>query len=381
MSFPRVNADRRTNDSFRHRSNPEHHREQSILEELPIDMVDDFSTSDALHLLHLGIMKKCLFIWKDGLYNFQHKWTEQDITNINHAFVNCNSDIPSDIHRSVRNLNCIKFWKGTEFRTILNYLGIVVFKSSLREQEYNHFLKLFCAVILCSHDKYLKYLEIAKTLFDEYIEDYINLYGIDTISSNVHNLSHIVDDVKKFGNLTKIDSYVFENALYVLKIRLRTCNKPLEQIANRISELDLDFRNPVPFNDINVNIDPDLKYANVENEMNELTYQHISLSSNSFLSSRKFGDKWFLANDNQIFEFNYATKLDGKYFLNGSQIKNTTIFFSKPFSSNYINIFSAKYEKYPPISIGIECVIAKMLCLHHEIELVFIPLLHTLKCN
>lgn len=379
MSFPRINADRRTDHSFRSRLNAGHHRENSIMEELPINMVDDFTTSDPLHLLHLGIMKKCLLIWKEGLYGFEYKWNEEDISNINHLLANCNSYMPSDIHRSIRNLCCVKFWKGTEFRTILNYLGIVVFKSSLREEEYNHFLKLFCAVIICSHDEYLKYLDIAKTLFDEYIEDYINLYGIDTITSNVHNLSHIVDDVKRFGNLTKIDSYMYENALYGLKLKIRTCNRPLEQIANRISELNLDFRNPVKFDENNLKFEPELKYSSDNSGTNDLIYQHISLPSNSFLSSKKSGDKWFLVNDNEIFEFHFAAKVNEKYFLNGSRIKETTNFFSKPFSSKYIHIFSAKNEKLPAEYIELERVKAKLVCLPHDNELVFIPLLHTLK--
>lgn len=153
-------------------------------------------------------MKKCILIWIGQSNRFEFKWSENDIANVNRLLVHCDSDLHRDIHRSVRNLGCIKFWKGTEFRTFLIYLGIVVLKPSLRKQEYEHFLKLFCAVILCSHFKYSHILNLAKELFDEYIEDYIGLYGIDAISSNIHNLSHVVDDVRRFGNLSEIDSYL-----------------------------------------------------------------------------------------------------------------------------------------------------------------------------
>lgn len=62
MSFPRV-GERRTDNNFRFPqkdvdSEEKHHKEYSILQELPIDMVTSFSTSDPLHLLELGIMKK-----------------------------------------------------------------------------------------------------------------------------------------------------------------------------------------------------------------------------------------------------------------------------------------------------------------------------------
>lgn len=234
MSYLETNAEKRTDASFRSRADPAHHHQDSILEELSVDMVRDFVTSDSLHLLNLGIMKKCIQIWMGQNGNFEFKWNQTDIDAVNRLLASCDEDLASEIHRSVRSLNCISFWKGTEFRTFLLYLGIVVLKKTLRNEEYAHFLKLFCGVILCSNDAYSKRarnLDLAVECFDEYIEEYIDLYGDHAISSNVHNLSHVVDDVRRFGNLTKIDSYVFENALYGLKLRLRTCNRPLEQIS------------------------------------------------------------------------------------------------------------------------------------------------------
>lgn len=245
ISFPRINCVKRTDAGYRSRINNEHHREYSLLEELPIDMINHFVTSDSLHLLHLGIMKKFLKIWKNGCTNFNYKWTDADISNVNTLLRNCNSEMPTDIHRSVRSLDCLSFWKGTEFRTFLLYTGVVVLKNSLRAEEYRHFLILFCAVVLCSNDMYLQYLDLAKELFDEFVEDYTFLYGMDSITSNVHNVSHIVEDVRNMGNLTKIDSYAFENCLYSLKLRLRNGKKPLEQISRRICEVNLDIREPI----------------------------------------------------------------------------------------------------------------------------------------
>lgn len=65
MSFPRIavtenerQKELRTDANFRNRYQPEHHHLKSILEELPIDMIKSFPTSDALHLFDLGIMKR-----------------------------------------------------------------------------------------------------------------------------------------------------------------------------------------------------------------------------------------------------------------------------------------------------------------------------------
>lgn len=66
MSFHRIpnteqerEQEHRTDLTFRNRLQPQHHHEEkSILENLPIDMVAGFPSSDPLHLLELGIMKR-----------------------------------------------------------------------------------------------------------------------------------------------------------------------------------------------------------------------------------------------------------------------------------------------------------------------------------
>lgn len=65
MCFPRIvvtererDAELRTDERFRNRYQPEHHAEYSVLERLPINMILAFPTSDSLHLLDLGVMKR-----------------------------------------------------------------------------------------------------------------------------------------------------------------------------------------------------------------------------------------------------------------------------------------------------------------------------------
>lgn len=72
--------------------------------------------SDSLHLIHLGIMKRLLTGWKDGNFgNLNIKWCARDIEHVN-LFVG-KSKLPSEIHRAVRTLDCIAYWKATEYRT------------------------------------------------------------------------------------------------------------------------------------------------------------------------------------------------------------------------------------------------------------------------
>lgn len=73
MGFGDLMCPRRTNETFRNRTDVEHHKERSLIEDLNIDMIMSFPTSDSLHLLDLGLMKKCLLRWVFGEKGFKSK--------------------------------------------------------------------------------------------------------------------------------------------------------------------------------------------------------------------------------------------------------------------------------------------------------------------
>lgn len=177
---------------------------------------------------------RLLLVWKCGDTEFGKIWQKREILEINKLLLQLNDQKPKEIHRSIRTLNDIKFWKGTEFRSFLLYYGVAILKQCLPLDIYDHFLHLFCAVTLCYSDVYKDYLDIAKKWFDQYIEGCIEIYKKHSIGSNVHNLTHIVDDVKRFGCLSSISAYPFENRLHFLKLRLKQPKLPLEQITRRI---------------------------------------------------------------------------------------------------------------------------------------------------
>lgn len=57
VTFPGIHAPKRTNESFRNQDDDEYHHGKTILEELDLDLVNQFSL-DYLHLALLGVMKK-----------------------------------------------------------------------------------------------------------------------------------------------------------------------------------------------------------------------------------------------------------------------------------------------------------------------------------
>lgn len=160
MTYPQTHCPMRTNESFRKQEQIKHHQTKSLIEEINdnLDMVADFPTSDALHLFDLGIMKRCLMRWKDGTRSYKARFSSADMENVNKLLGQANQEKPSEIHRAIRSLNMLSDWKGTEYRTFLLYIGMVVLKDILISEEYFHFLKLCCAVALCSSNSYRVYV-------------------------------------------------------------------------------------------------------------------------------------------------------------------------------------------------------------------------------
>lgn len=386
MSFPDLDAERRTDESFRERKQKEHHKERpSPLEKLKIDMIFAFPTSDSLHLLDLGVMKRCMIRWIYGEKGYARKWSKNTISNVSKLLETCQQHMPVDIHRAVRNLSCVKKWKGLEYRTILIYVGMVIFKDILNDDEYNHFLILSCAVRICMNGGLKDYWLIAEQMFKIYVQKYSLLYGEHNIGSNVHLLTHIVEDMKahKVESLMDLSTYKYENKLRLLGMKLRHGNLPLEQVSRRLIEMSqLRIKNDSHRLPMVEKFVPQLLYQN-QNVLfgGVMSYKTIKISSNLILTSKKINDSWFLTKNDQIVKMQCAKFENNKFFIMGIAIENKTDLFTTPIKSNKLKIFRSdgKLENEPR-TFEINDVASKMMYLPFKNEFAFIPIIHTMEC-
>lgn len=361
VSFPNLDATRRTDDSFRKREDKDHHKEKSIFENLKIDMVLGFPSSDSLHLLDLGVMKRCMIRWIFGERGYTQKWSKITIDNVSKRLESCQRYMPVDIHRAVRNLNCVRKWKGLEFRTVLLYIGMVVFKGVLNDNEYNHFLILCCAVRICMSVGFKNYWPIAEQMFKCYVQRYGSLYGEHTIGSNIHLLTHIVEDMnaQNVESLMDLSAYEYENSLRLLGMKLRHGHLPLEQVSRRLIEMS---------------------------QLRTSSDSHNSMKLEKFspqdlnLSSKKSNDSWFLTKNDEIVKMQCANFENDKYLVMGKVIKNKTHLFAAPINSTRLKIFSSDgVLDDEPCTFDINDVASKLICLPFEENFAFIPLIHTMK--
>lgn len=381
--YPQISCPNRTDADFRNKKYGSHHKNDSPLLRLPIDMIKDFPVGDSLHLIDLGIMKKLLLGWRDGnVGTYKTKWPARVSAEMSRKLLQLR--MPVEIHRSMRGLDCLSHWKGSEFRTFLHYASIVVLKPVLSPEVYEHFLVFFCAITICSSEMYFYMLDLAHQLLMHFIELFKTMYGEDYITSNFHNLTHLVDDVKRFGPLHKFNAYPFESKLYEIKNLIRTGSKPLVQIAKRLSELNqisknANFKpknkNPILKNEITTkanSTDQDHVQRDNSKKFSKIQWENFTLSADP-------SNKWFLTNDDQIVAMDYVTERDSVVKISGSKVKDLTLFFETPITSNLLHIYQSNGKTYSAESYDLSFIKCKMVCISlDDSDCVFFPLLHTL---
>lgn len=229
-------------------------------------------------VIHLGVMKRLLFGWRDGTFrkptkkpingskkkphNYdtanddrrycisEARFSAQSINAISSFLTDCK--LPREFQRATRGLTDLAHWKGTEYRSFLHYVGIVALKDHLVLDAYANSKLLFCAATLCSSKRYRGHLNVARLMIEDFIESYTELYGMHYVTNNIHKLCHLVDEVEMFGELQTFTTYPFKNTLGRLKRFVRSGSRPLAQVAKRLLEMS-DAKSNETANEVNFN--------------------------------------------------------------------------------------------------------------------------------
>lgn len=398
MIFTNIDARPRTNESFRAKADIRHHKGDTPLTDLPIDMILDFPVGDELHLLHLGLIKKFLIAWKSGAFGMRTKWSTRNVEEISEYLVSCNEYRPSEIHRKIRALSELPRWKGTELRTFLLYNSLTVLKKFLPAKHFKHYLLFYCSIVILGSEYHCKIMiHLADDMIRSFLNIFKSIYGIEHFTSNLHNLIHLVDEVRKFGVLGKFNAYSFENKLQTIKKLVRSGNMPLTQIAKRILEQKYpDNENNFPEDLSTTVLVKKLVKYNCK-DFQELGTDYTvfeELKTNDFRIASTKGNHWVFTRNHDIIRIKYFVNYPSKgCFFYGEAIAEKTSYFDTPFDSNALFIYAAKNELERKKLYPIGEIVCKMFCLPYcgsfddsemeeefpPLDYVFVPLWHTLK--
>jgi len=235
--FPNQNSELRTDESFLLQSDPRHHAGVSPLVNLGIGLVSDI-VLDYMHLVCQGVMKKLLYAWNFG--PIPHKLGRFHLNSISERLVSYILFIPKEFNRTPRSVVDLKWWKATEYRTFLLYVGPVALKGILSTEKYHHFLLLSISIrILLSDNR--NWYDYARKLLKQFVLEIPDLYASEFLVYNVHSLVHLADDAEKFGSLENVSAYPFENYMQFLKRRTRAKRNELPQVIRRVYEHQINY--------------------------------------------------------------------------------------------------------------------------------------------
>jgi len=191
---------------------------------------------DYMHLCCLGIMKRMLMLWYEG--RVPHRIGGRNVEIVSERLRSFSKFIPSEFSRKCRGLDDLHFWKATEFRTFILYVGPLALKNVLSKEKYEHFMLFHTAmyIFLSSAADSSEWVDFGEQLLHKFVNDAAMLYYEDILVYNMHSLLHLHMDVRNFGPLDKISAFQFENYMQVIKRRLRTNHSHLAQTVNRFKE-------------------------------------------------------------------------------------------------------------------------------------------------
>lgn len=260
--------------------------------------------------------------------------------------------------------------RSLQFRNFLTYYGFVVVRNYLPASHFNHFMLLFCATRLASSDKYVcNNLGLIESLFKTFVEISKNLYGREFMTSNVHNLLHIVEDVERFEPLPSLSAYPFESYLGKMKNIIRAGHKPLIQIAKRLMERTI----ALPMQDA-------CKQPYIEKTNRNCS---IYVPQRQFmLCTQRTEDPWFFANGSIMKMIDAEQTDENGVFVHGVCLVAKNNSFENPFRSCNINIYESDithiaHESTKLRPSEIECKFFPIPMENSDNMRTFVPILHT----
>lgn len=373
---------RRTDESFKLKSDEDYHLSDSPLMELGIGMVSTFPI-DYMHCICIGVTKKLLLTWISG--SLSVRLHNRLITQISEKLLSIRCCIPLEFNRKPRSLSDLSYWKATELRTFLVYAGPVVLESYLDISVYENFLLLHCAVTILLSATHISTFgaDFAGSLLDIFVNHSKKIYGKEFIIYNVHMLCHLHEDVKIFGPLDQFSCFPFENFLGQLKGLVRSPVNPLAQVYRRLSEENnfifdsKDSGASLSNTHLEHMTGPVIENIAISKQFKKLVHNTVVYFSNSYKSS----DSYFISKTGKIVQIeNIIVTSNNKTVLLGREFLTYKSFYNYPIESSLLGIYVVKdlseFQIWDLVEIKSKCLIIPSN--RSTNDLVCFPLVHSI---
>ncbi|XP_074106283.1 uncharacterized protein LOC141532028 [Cotesia typhae] len=233
--FPGINYEPRTDADYRALKDVDHHEGKSALHDLPIDLVHQVSF-DYMHLVCLGIMKKTIGSLVFGKCKLK-KLPSFKVKLLSNRLITLQLHCPREFARIPRELDKLVNFKATEFRQLLLYTFIVVFRGIITVEQYDHFLLLHSSMrVLLNSSSSPENVDFAEESLKSYVIKAEDIHGLQFLTYNAHGILHLPADYRLYGSLDSVSAFSYENKMPVYRGFVRKSDKPLQQIYKRVHE-------------------------------------------------------------------------------------------------------------------------------------------------
>lgn len=329
------NGQKRTDQSFIDRRNPEYHQGLSPLEEqLNIGMVSQFRL-DYLHLVCLGVMRR--FLMRLLEIRNRGKLTDENIETFKNTSAWIRQFIPREFNRKPYRFKKVAHLKATELRRFLLYDGVKIMKDNTPNKIYYTFLLLHCSIYILASPLLVQNIAMrnaAGEFLNLFIQSSSRVFSRDFVVFNVHGLSHLVDECEEHGSLDSFSAFPYENYLKIIKQSLRSGYHPLQQLARRDAETNGRLSEPKKIIEgirlTGNHIDPN---ETVRGE------QYKMLTSNKFTLRCVVPDHCFKTEDGSVVLLqNIVYSEDNVVILRGQRFQTQNDYYQYPMNSSLIGI-------------------------------------------
>ena len=146
----------------------------------------------------------------------------------------------SDIKRFPRSICLASNWKASELKNFLLYYSIYVLQNVLPRVYIKHWIFLVHSIFYLLQENISQQdLVSCERMLSKFVIDTVALYGVELVTYNIHQLSHLVECTRNRGPLWRTSAFAFEhNNQHLLKLYSGTTYVS-EQIAANFMKLAL----------------------------------------------------------------------------------------------------------------------------------------------
>lgn len=174
------------------------------------DIANGFVT-DYLHCVLLGVTKRVLDIWTGTVKTNKFKTIDHFKRNVLNNILSKIKPI-SGISRKPANIFDRSHWKAAQYGDMLLYYLYYAISGLIDFRYVEHFRKFSAAIYILLKKKIEEHeIVFAEKLLSEFSNEFEQLYGQNTVTMNIHLLTHLTKVVRIAGPLWVYSTFAFES--------------------------------------------------------------------------------------------------------------------------------------------------------------------------